>query len=334
MTRVSFEWKRWAAYSLMGGMSVDAVADRMASQGIDRAVAMHVCGELMESPAYAAGDWMSQRLRKLETTLDIVRGLRRAGGHGQSVDRRRGLSREEFFRAYYSANIPVLLEDVAEKWPALQRWSPEYFADVMGDTNVEVMTGRDANPNYERESRMHKRQVLLSDYVQTVVGSAATNDIYLVANNHLLEIEAARPLWQDFEVDERYLKPDRSASSAFLWFGPPGTFTPLHHDVLNVLFTQVLGTKRIMLISPLESHCVANNFGVYSDVDSRSPDLARFPRFASTQQVSLVVEPGEALFIPVGWWHCVEALETSASISFTSFVYANNYKWAKPKIKF
>jgi LPS sulfotransferase NodH len=312
LTRVSFEWKRWAAYSLMGGMSVDAVADRMARAGIDRAVALHVCGELMESPAYAAGDWMSQRLRKLESTL----------------------SREDFFSTYYSTNTPVVLEDIADKWPALEHWSPEYFADVMGDSVVEVMAGRDANPNYERESQSHRRKLSINDYVRTVVGTSATNDIYLVANNHLLEIDAAKPLWQDFEIDERYLRPDRSFGHAFLWFGPSGTFTPLHHDVLNVLFTQVFGTKRVRLISPLDSHCVANNFGVYSDVDARSPDLTRFPRFATTQQVTVEVGPGEALFIPVGWWHCVQALETSASVSFTNFVYSNNYKWAKPKIKF
>lgn len=36
----------------------------------------------------------------------------------------------------------------------------------------------------------------------------------------------------------------------------------------------------------------------------------------------------------VRWWHCVKALETSASLSFTNFLYSNSYKWAKPKIKF
>ena len=75
------------------------------------------------------------------------------------------------------------------------------------------------------------------------------------------------------------------------------------------------------MISPLESHCVSNNIGVYSDVDVRSPDPVRFPRFASTERVSLVVGPGEALFVPVGWWHSVEALEPSISLSFINFVY-------------
>jgi hypothetical protein len=52
------------------------------------------------------------------------------------------------------------------------------------------------------------------------------------------------------------------SGTAFLWFGPGGTYTPLHHDVMNVLFVQIAGRKEFTLISPLASPCVANNVGV------------------------------------------------------------------------
>lgn len=334
MTSVNFEWQRWAAFSLMSGNSLEAVIDRMAAEGMDRAEVTGLCQELMRSPAYAAGDWTSQRLRKLESTLDVLRVLRRAGQYPPSIDRRSGLSRQDFLRQYYAANTPVLLEDVAEEWAAVKKWSPDYLAEAMGDEPVEVMAGRDANPNYERESYGHKQRMSLRKYVEWIANCSSSNDMYLVANNHLLESDAAAPLWDDFTIDERYLEPSRAKKSAFLWFGPKGTFTPLHHDVLNVLFVQVFGSKSFTLISSLESHCVANNVAVYSDIDARSPDPARFPRFESTARISVVLGPGEALLVPVGWWHCVEALETSISLSFTNFVYPNSYNWAHPHIKF
>jgi hypothetical protein len=335
LASISFEWKRWASYSLMSGAGVESVADRMTSEGgIDRAVALHVCEELMACPAYAAGDWMAQRLRKLETTLDVLSSLRRTVEDRPSVDRLAGVSRADFLRLYYAANRPVLLTDVASEWPALSQWTPEHFTDVIGDEEIEVMGNREANPHYEREAHAHKQRMPLRAYVEKILTCSPSNDTYLVANNHLLDSDAAKPLWQDFTMDERYLDPQRAQGSVFLWFGPEGTFTPLHHDVLNVLFVQVFGSKRFTLISPLESHRLANNVGVYSDVDARSPDPVRFPRFGSTEQLRLVVNPGEALFIPVGWWHCVEAIETSASLSFTNFAFPNSYTWSQPSIRF
>jgi ribosomal protein L16 Arg81 hydroxylase len=44
------------------------------------------------------------------------------------------------------------------------------------------------------------------------------------------------------------------------------------------------------------------------------------------------LEPGEAIFIPVGWWHHVKSLEVSISVSFTNFVFPNYYEWKYPHI--
>ena len=48
-----------------------------------------------------------------------------------------------------------------------------------------------------------------------------------------------------------------------------------------------------------------------SMVSLRNPDLARFPRFAEALAASQSAElaPGDAIYIPYGWWHHVEALE-------------------------
>ena len=49
-----------------------------------------------------------------------------------------------------------------------------------------------------------------------------------------------------------------------------------------------------------------------SVVDLRDPDFSRFPRFRealeSAQQA--VLEPGDAVYIPILWWHGVESLDT------------------------
>ena len=58
-----------------------------------------------------------------------------------------------------------------------------------------------------------------------------------------------------------------------------------------------------------------------SMVSLRNPDFARYPRFAEALAASqsAELEPGDALFIPFGWWHHVESL--------TPFNVLVNYWW-------
>jgi hypothetical protein len=46
-------------------------------------------------------------------------------------------------------------------------------------------------------------------------------------------------------------------------------------------------------------------------VDPMAPDLKKYPRFAEAARhaQSTTLEPGDALYIPYGWWHGVESLE-------------------------
>ena len=41
--------------------------------------------------------------------------------------------------------------------------------------------------------------------------------------------------------------------------------------------------------------------------------------------INPTIGPGEAIFLPVGWWHHVEALDVSISMSFTNFDADNDF---------
>lgn len=49
--------------------------------------------------------------------------------------------------------------------------------------------------------------------------------------------------------------------------------------------------------------------GVYSPIDCEDLDAARYPEFADVVRQEVVFSRGEALFIPVSWWHHVPGEE-------------------------
>jgi ribosomal protein L16 Arg81 hydroxylase len=212
-------------------------------------------------------------------------------------------------------------------WRAMTAWTPEYLKSVAGDQMVEVMTGREADPRYERNARTHRRNLRFADYIDMVYSGKVTNDYYLVANNAFFQRPEMQPLLEDFTAFPEYLNHTAGGRQCFLWFGPAGTVTPLHHDTSNILLAQVAGRKRYRLIPSSQWQYVYNSEGVFSDVDCENPDLNRHPKFRNVSITDIVVEPGEVLFMPVGWWHHVRALDVSMTVSFTNFVFPNYFTW-------
>jgi ribosomal protein L16 Arg81 hydroxylase len=74
-----------------------------------------------------------------------------------------------------------------------------------------------------------------------------------------------------------------------------------------------------------------NDKGVFSAADFPNLDEKRHPLMKNITPMEVVIGPGEALFIPIGWWHCVESLDMSMSISFTNFNAPNNFSTEFPK---
>jgi hypothetical protein len=328
---ISREWHRWAAEALSAGRSMSSVVATLSARGIAETHAAALCAEIYLNPVFDAARSESQQRRKLASVLAMQQQMRRLAAE-DGVERHSGLSRRDFLLSYYSRNEPVLLEDVCDEWRACAVWSSEYLLERLGDVPVEVMANRESDVDYELNAGAHRTVMSYAAYVAAISKLRASNDLYLVANNKLLESDAAKLLWEDFELDRRYLRPRSAKKRTFLWHGPAGTVTPLHHDTMNVMFQQVVGWKRFTLVPAGETPSVYNTRGVFSEVDAKDPDLGRYPDFANAHPVHVSVGPGEALFIPAGWWHHVEALEPSISVSTTAFVYPNDIQWFSPEV--
>jgi LPS sulfotransferase NodH len=324
---ISDEWKQWVARSHLLKTSDDVIVDVLVSNGYSRTSAAAEVKKLASNPYLLGAARAQQHLSKGLSLFNIQGQLARLSSQLEVIERRSDLSRDEFRDRYYAANRPVIIQDLMTSWRAMSTWTPEYLKRVAGDGMVEVMTGRDADPEYEVNGRKHRTELRFADYIDMVYSGKVTNDYYMVAGNAFFEKPGARPLLADFTPFPEYLNPVADGRQCFLWFGPAGTVTPLHHDTSNILMAQVAGRKLHRIIPASEWEYVYNSSGVFSDVNCEAPDLARHPKFRHAAVIDVILEPGEVLFMPVGWWHHVRALDVSITVSFINFIFPNRFSW-------
>ena len=293
-----------------------ALHARLAAAGVSAAAAKYEVDRLAKDPMAAMLRRQAAHMAKQGWLLANQERLAREAEGGFALDTLAAPDAEHFYRHYYEVNRPAKLTGIVDHWPALARWSLDHFAAVAGDAVVEAQVERERDPDYELAKDDHRRLVRFGELIDWLRKDEASNDIYLTAYNSGTNAAALAPLWDD--LAPIVLLDDTRARDGFFWLGPRGTLTPWHHDLTNNLLVQVLGRKRVRMAPPWAFARMRNSRHCFSDWGNEA-----LPAGSGDSAVPPVLEtiigPGEAIFLPVGWWHQIEALDLSASMSFTSF---------------
>ncbi len=315
--QITDDWRRWVAENLALGVDPDEAHVAMVDAGLDADAARHEINHALDHPYLRACRTVALRYDWVESLLDLYRGLRQASG-AHRIDRRRDITAEEFFHRYLYGHRPVVLEGMMEDWPA-RRWTLPHLANRFGDVEVGVMTERSANPHHAWQYERHHTAMRFADFLAQVAAAGESNDIYMVPRNGNLSQTRLGELLRDVRPPAGIIRPDPTPETSNLLLGPAGTVTPLHHDLHNVLLCQVLGRKHIRLVPSYERHRVYPMGGSFSAVDADNPDFERHPLYRDATVLEVVIEPGQMLFIPAGWWHWVRALDVSITVTLHQF---------------
>jgi hypothetical protein len=267
--------------------------------------------------ALAKREWL---LETLERQRDLAPGL-------VAIDRVSGLGSEDFLERYYAANRPVILTGEMAGWPAPARWTPEYLKTTVGARPIEFQGERTRDQRFEMYKDVHRREAPFNLFIDQILRPGAGNDAYITAYNSERNAAALSVLHADLGFLDKFLDRLAVAPHGMMWIGPAGTVTSLHHDLTNNFIAQIVGRKRVKLMPAAEVGKLYNHQHVFSEIpDLEDPaiDAARHPRLTELRYYDVELEPGEILFMPLGWWHQVKSLDFSVTITYTNFLWRND----------
>lgn len=220
-----------------------------------------------------------------------------------------------FQREFYKPGIPLVIKNLAKEWPAYEKWNWTLFKELVGDKRVplynniksDAYTPINAADDYKT----------FAEYIDMISAGPAEWRIFLFNI-----FDHAPSLIGDFTWPEHLMK-GFVKKYPMLFTGGEGSITHMHFDIdlSHILHTQFLGRKRVLMFPYAEQHRLYRKpFEVLSLADfsryyEREPDYEQFPALRLAKGYDLTLEHGDTLFMPAGYWHHMEYLESGFAMS-------------------
>lgn len=252
-------------------------------------------------------------------------------------------SLELFCKHFFLRQRPLVITGMVNEWPAFQKWSFAYLNSICGHRLVPVELGNKYTDDDWRQQMMSFHNYLTNfvfpppNTTKNEMPHEEKSESSLSLRGYLAQhrlLDQVPELLDDLSLPDycafgqnEFLnekgdnsnsnEPEEETMNVFI--GPSGTVSPLHTDPRHNLFCQIRGRKFVRLISPKKS----DDLYLFDDlmrkntsqIDVENVDFEKFPRFANVRCQDFIIEAGQCLYIPRGWFHHVRALEPSVSVA-------------------
>jgi hypothetical protein len=222
-------------------------------------------------------------------------------------------TRNEF--AKLRRDEPFLIKRAVPNWTATRTWSHGWFKQHYGDRRVWVERGDDFL-HFDIEN------ITIREFVGRTVEQNPPEQLYLT-EGHVFALFPE--LTDHIDLDRPDLFNQVLMSPPKIYMGPAGSFSSIHYDHAPNLTAQVYGRKRWVfytpdqtdLLYPYPRHHFLSHFSKINTLE-KLVDFDSFPLFKRAEQREAIVEPGDIIYVPVGWWHHVTSLDPTISLHFFS----------------
>ncbi|HEV3221989.1 MAG TPA: cupin-like domain-containing protein [Puia sp.] len=234
------------------------------------------------------------------------------------VERVEDISPEDFKKNYHDPLKPLVICGLAKKWPAYYKWNWDFFKAVVGNQEVGIYNNVKSDPYTPINTA--DGYMKFGDYIDMIRNGPSEWRIFLFNL-----FEHAPSIIQDISWPDKYSK-GFVKKFPMMFTGGQGSVTHLHFDIdlSHIFHTQFMGKKRILLFPHEEQHKLYRkpwevlsmvNFEKYYDSVNNKLDYERFPALKLAKGYELILGHGETLFMPAGYWHHMEYIDSGFAVS-------------------
>lgn len=228
------------------------------------------------------------------------------------------INASEFKEKYYKPLKPVVIKNIARQWPAFTKWNWDYFKTLVGNKKVALYNNIKSDAYTPINTADDYKT--FGEYIDMIKAGPAGWRIFLFNI-----FEHAPVLTKDFTWPTHLMK-GFVKKYPMLFTGGQTSITHMHFDidVSHILHTQFVGKKRVLLFpfeekdklyrKPFEVLSVAD-FSHYYDIEKSKLDFEKFPALKQAKGYEVILEHGDTLFMPAGYWHHMEYLESGFAMS-------------------
>ncbi len=235
----------------------------------------------------------------------------------QPIEKVETIRGTDFQEAYYKTRKPVVISGLAKQWAAYSKWNWKYFKELVGDKKVGIYN----NVKSDAYTPINRADDYTSfgEYIDMISSGPAAWRIFLFnIFNH------APQLINDFTWPDHLMK-GFVKRVPMLFVGGASSITHMHFDIdlSHILHTQFVGRKKVLLFPYEEQHKLYRKpFEVLSLADfshyhqlNGGPDYDKFPALKYARGYEVTLEHGDTLFMPAGYWHHMEYLDSGFAMS-------------------
>ena len=219
------------------------------------------------------------------------------------------MDKDTFPQKYLLPEKPVVIRKLWQDYPATTKWTIEYFKEKLGDLKVGLYD--DNKSRLDRSFKKPHHYMKFGEYLDLITTQPTDLRIFLFnIFKHLPDLK------NDFgfpPITNNYIK-----GLPFMFFGGANSVVRMHQDMdmSNVFLTQLHGQKRVILFPPEYRKLLYRYpMNVHSGVDILNPDYDKYPALEFVKGMHCILNHGETLFMPSGYWHHITYLEGGFALS-------------------